>query len=74
MLLTDGHSSHYEPETIPAAAETGVVMFCLLPHSTHGAQPLHVSFFWPLKVYWSEACHKFMQDNPGDFFLKPRLT
>ena len=68
MLLIDGHSSHNEPETIRAAAEAGIVMFCLPPHSMHVAQPLDVSFFRPLKVCWSEACHKFMQDNPGDFF------
>ena len=45
MLLIDGHSSHYEPETIKVAAEAGVVMFCLLPHLTHVAQPLDISFF-----------------------------
>jgi hypothetical protein len=65
MLLVDGHSSHYEPDTIKAAAEHGVVIFCLPPHCTHVAQPLDVSFFRPLKVYWSEACHTFMQENPG---------
>ena len=65
MLLVDGHSSHYEPDTIQAAAEHGVVIFCLPPHCTHVAQPLDVSFFRPLKVYWSEACHTFMQENPG---------
>ena len=70
MLLVDGHSSHYEPETIRAAAEAGIVMFCLSPHTTHVAQPLDVSFFWPLKMYWSEACHKFMQNNPGRVVTK----
>ena len=48
MLLVDGHSSHYEPETIQAAADAGIVMFCLPPHSTHVAQPLDVSFFFGL--------------------------
>ena len=47
MLLVDGHSSHYEPETIRTAAEAGIVMFFLPPHSTHMAQPLDVSFFQP---------------------------
>ena len=65
MLLVDGHSSHYEPDTIKAAAEHGVVIFCFPPHCTHVAQPLDVNFFHPLKVYWSEACHTFMQENPG---------
>lgn len=34
MLLVDHHSSHYEPDTIKAAAEHGVVIFCLPPHCT----------------------------------------
>ena len=51
MLLVDGHSSHYEPDTIRLAAQAGIVMLCLLPHTTHVTQPLDVSFFRPLKVY-----------------------
>ncbi len=74
MLLVDGHSSHYEPETIKVAAEAGIVLFCLPPHSTHVAQPLDVSFFRPLKVYWSEACHKFMRNNPGRVITKYRKS
>ena len=74
MLLVDGHSSHYEPVTIRAAAEQGIVIFCLPPHSTHVAQPLDVSFFRPLKVYWSEACHTYMQSNPGCVVTKYQFS
>ena len=74
MLLVDGHSSHYEPVTIRAASEQGVVVFCLPPHCTHVAQPLDVSFFRPLKVYWSEACHMFMQENPGCVVTKYQFS
>ena len=74
MLLVDGHSSHYEPESIRAAAEQGIIVFCLPPHSTHVAQPLDVSFFHPLKVYWSEACHTFMQENPGCVVTKYQFS
>ena len=70
MLLLDGHSSHYEPDTTKAAAEHGVMIFCLPPHSTHVAQPLDVSFFCLLKAYWYEACHTFMQENPGCVITK----
>ena len=49
MLLLDGHSSHYEPDTICLAATEGVVVLCLPPHTTHVSQPLDVSFFAPLK-------------------------
>ena len=74
LLLVDGHSSHYEPDTIRAAAEQGVIVFCLPPHCTHIAQPLDVSFFRPLKVYWSEACHTFMQENPGSVITKYQFS
>lgn len=64
VLLLDGHSSHYEPDTIRYAAENGVIILCLPPHTTHVSQPLDVSFFKPLKTYWSEVCHRYIQDNP----------
>ena len=73
LLLVDGHSSRYEPDTIRAAAEQGVIVFCLPPHCTHLAQPLDISFFRPLKVYRSEACHTLMQGkkkNPGSVITK----
>ena len=50
LLLLDGHSSHYEPDTIHHAATEGVVVLCLPPHTTHVSQPLDVSFFKPLKT------------------------
>ena len=31
---------------------------------------MHVSFFRPLKVNWYEACHKFVQKNPGRVITK----
>ena len=56
LLFLDGHSSHYEPDTIHLAANQGVIVLCLPPHTTHVSQPLDVSFFRPLKVYWSDRC------------------
>ena len=60
LLLLDGHSSHYDPETIRYAASHGVVILCLPPHTTHVSQPLDVSFFKPLKMYWYDTCHRYM--------------
>ena len=65
MLLYDGHSSHFTPEAISVAAKEGVILFCLPPNTTHTAQPLDISFFKPLKSYWSLECHKFLADRPG---------
>ena len=45
LLVLDGHSSHYDPEMIRFAKEHG----SLPSHTTHEAQTLDVSFFWPSK-------------------------
>lgn len=74
LLLIDGHSSHYEPETIRLAAKEGIIILCLPPHTTHVSQPLDISFFRPLKVYWSEGCHKYMQNNPGRTVTKYQFS
>ncbi len=41
LLLLDGHSSHYEPET-PKFTKENDIMFFLPPHTTHESQPLDV--------------------------------
>ena len=65
LLLLDGHSSHYSPDTIHSAAEEQVIVFALPPHTTHLSQPLDRGCFAPLKVAWREVCHQYMADNPG---------
>ena len=50
LLLLDGHSSRYQPSVIRKAAENGVIMFCLPPHTTHMCQPLDKTCFSPLKA------------------------
>ena len=40
LLLLDGHSSHYNIEAISVARENGVIIFTLVPHTTHELQPL----------------------------------
>ena len=70
LLMLDGHSIHYTPEVVHAAAKQGVVMLCLPPHTTHCIQPLDVSFFKSLKAHWSTACHGYMVNNPGRVVTK----
>ena len=65
LLLLDGHSSHYCPETIRIAAENKIIMFALPPHTTHLTQPLDRGCFAPLKVFWRQMCHEFCAKNPG---------
>ena len=47
LLLLDGHSSHYCPETISCATENGVIIFVLPPNTTHLTQPLDKGVFGP---------------------------
>ena len=61
----DGHSSHYCPEVIQAAAAEKVVLFTLPPHTTHLTQPLDKGCFAPLKAEWRKRCQEFFAKNPG---------
>lgn len=65
LLLLDGHSSHFEPQSIQFAKENEIVIFCLPPHTTHECQPLDVGLFGPLKRHWQQECHKFYQKHPS---------
>ena len=65
LLLLDGYSSHYCPETIKLAAENRILVFTLPPHTTHIAQPLDRGCFAPLKMAWRQVCHDFCTKNPG---------
>jgi len=40
-------------------------VFCLPPNTTHMCQPLDVTAFHCLKMYWDEECDRFMSTNPG---------
>ncbi|XP_065837914.1 uncharacterized protein [Oscarella lobularis] len=65
FLLLDGHSSHFTLPVNKRAVEEEVVVFCLLPHTTHLLQPLDRGCFGCLKVYWSEECQKFTTERFG---------
>ena len=65
LLLLDGHSSHFCPDTVRLAAEEKVIIFTLPPNTTHLSQPLDKRCFGPLKTFWKEERHNFMSENPG---------
>jgi hypothetical protein len=70
LLMLDGHSSHYQPDLVRFAKEHEIILFCLPPHTTHESQPLDTTVFGPLKQHWRNACHDFMQANPGRVITK----
>ena len=61
----DGHSSHYCPEIVRAAADEGVVLFTLPPHTTHLCQPLDKGPFFPLNSEWRKDVQQFNAANQG---------
>ena len=65
LLLLDGHSTHYQPEVVRLAASKGVSMFVFPLHTTHVAQPLDVTCFHSLKMYWDHEYNNYMAANPG---------
>ena len=65
LLLLDGHASHYNPTFLKMAAEEGIIVFCLPPHTTHLLQPLNNGVFASLKGQWQQECQHFYAKNPG---------
>ena len=60
LLLMDGHSTHFCPETIRLASEQDVIIFTLPPNTTHLAQPLDKGCFGPFKAEWKKVCHEHL--------------
>ena len=50
LLLLDGHSTHFDPQSIEFAKDHGIIIFCLPPHMTQVCQLLDCSLFKPLKA------------------------
>ena len=69
LLLMDGHSSHYFPDTIHMAAKERVILFVLPPNTTHLTQPLDKGCFGPLKAKCSEIWHKYTATTGIDLFF-----
>uniref|UniRef100_A0A1B6L3T1 HTH CENPB-type domain-containing protein n=1 Tax=Graphocephala atropunctata TaxID=36148 RepID=A0A1B6L3T1_9HEMI len=66
LLVVDGHSTHTKNlELIDMARENGVVLLCLPPHTSHKLQPLDVTFYNPLSLYYGEEIKKWLRCNPG---------
>ena len=70
LLLLDGHSSHYNLEAVEITRKNDVIIFTLVPHTTHEMQPLDTTVFGPLKNSWQEACHNFIQRHSGRVITK----
>ena len=74
LLLMDGHSSHYQPSAIRRAAEEGIIMFLLPPHTSHLTQPLDKGCFGPLKVHWRRECWEYLTSHSGQIITRHQFS
>lgn len=66
LLILDGYATHTRNiNFIEKARENYTTVVCLPCHCSHKLQPLDVSFRAPFKTYYSQACEKFLRNNPG---------
>lgn len=65
LLIVDNHKTHVSLEAIKFCRDNNIIMVGFPPHTSHRLQPLDVSFFGPLKSYYSQACDNFMVTHPG---------
>ena len=49
LLICDGHDSHISAPVVRYCIDHDIILFLLLPHSSHLLQPLDVGVFSPLK-------------------------
>ena len=70
VLLVDGHTTHIDVEVSKICKENGIMLYCLLPHSSHITQPLDVGFFCALKSSWTKAVDKFKIAHMGSSVTK----
>ena len=74
VLLVDGHKTHIDMEVSKISKQNGIMLYCLLPHSSQFAQPLDVGFFGALKRTWTKAVDKFKIAYMGSSVTKEKLA
>lgn len=70
LLIYDGHGSHTTLEWITHARANNVILFCLIPHTTHRLQPLDVGCFGPLQAAWFERCDEILDETGEGMEMK----
>ncbi|KAG8232483.1 hypothetical protein J437_LFUL012715 [Ladona fulva] len=66
LLIVDGHSTDIKNlKLLEIARENCVVLLCLPPHTSHRLQPLDVTFFKPLSLYYGKEVRRWLRSHPG---------
>ncbi|HEV7738334.1 MAG TPA: transposase [Chlamydiales bacterium] len=65
LLILDGHGSHINMKFLNYCNAHRILVFVYPPHSTHRLQPLDVSLFAPLAIYYSQELDQFIHRSQG---------
>ena len=61
----DNHISHMGYSVCVFAKDNGIVLQTLVPHTSHGTQPLDRTCFGPFKSYLGDSHAEWMRSHPG---------
>jgi hypothetical protein len=65
VLFIDGHGSHINMRFLDWAIDHRILIAVYPPHSTHRLQPLDVSLFSPLSIYYDQELDKWRFSSLG---------
>jgi hypothetical protein len=67
LLLCDGHGSHLTYEFVKFCEDHDIILYILVPHTSHFLQPLDVGVFHALKHWHNEAIFAASYTGIGKF-------
>lgn len=70
LLILDGHGSHETLGLLELAAQEGIHVLALPPHTTHFLQPLDRSVFGPFNKAYNKFCSDFLSKSAMNIFIK----
>ncbi|CAB3252682.1 unnamed protein product [Arctia plantaginis] len=70
VLILDGHASHTSYSVVDLCDSFEIELVLLPPHTSHGLQPLDVSFFKPLKTYYHQKATSWQHSHPNQGITK----
>ena len=74
LLILDGHKSHVSLEVVEKARRKGLDMITLPSHTSHGLQPLDVSYFGPVKQHFRAFWNAWNIQHPTKACKKETLA
>ncbi|XP_060596078.1 uncharacterized protein LOC132750148 [Ruditapes philippinarum] len=74
LLFVNGHSTHISRAAATFCANSGIILYCLLPNATHILQPCDVGFFSPMKSSWKRQVKLWQLNHIGEALTKKRIS